>query len=448
MTTLRERLTDLADEAPYPPDAPDLWDRGRRYGRRRRAGAAAVALAVVVTIASGVLSLAPWQEVSVQPASAESELRLPDRVYRPSPWTPGTDDTGPAGPLVAVVETERASWTGYGSGLAGVTPEGDYVFLDLDDQTGDAVGLSPDGRHLAYWYTDPGRPELSADGSGEPAAAGVAVLDTVTGETVREPLGGEWGVSTSILIWAGSLLWVPEWQSDEPERDEDGGGIGGVSVLRRVTAWDLATGAKVDHESKTFLAMLPGATASGDRLVVSRGGRVHLVGPDGRRERVARLSGQQAGTAAIDPTGTWLADLGDTDPLGDGNDDAGPIRVARLPAGHDGVLTPTTLDGPMVRGLIGWRSGHELVARRVVSGATAYEAVDVETGSRSTLLTLDEDLGSSQVHLAADALAAPLFDAPAPPSRHDPRVVLVAGLGAAAALGALGLLLWRRRVRA
>lgn len=446
MTTLRDRLADLAEEAPYPPDAPDLWDRGRRYGRRRRAGAAAVALAVVVTIASGVLSLAPWQEVSVQPASAESGLRLPDRVYRPSPWTPGTGDTGPAGPLVAVVETERASWTGYGSGLAGVTPEGEYVFLDLDDRTGDAVGLSADGRWLAYWYTDPDRPELSADGSGVPAAAGVAVLDTVTGETVREPLGGEWGVSTSVLTWAGSLLWVPEWDSGEPERDGDG--VAGNSVLRRVVAWDLATGAKGDHAPKTFLAMLPGTTTSGDRLVVSRGGRVHLVGPDGRRERVARVSGQRAGTAAVDPAGAWLADLGDTDPLGDGNDDAGPIRVGRLPADPDGALELTTLDGPEVSELVGWRSGRELVARRVVSGSTVYEAVDVETGSRSILLTLDPELGSSQAQLAADALAAPILDAPEPPSRHDPRVVLAAGLGIAVVLGALGLLLWRRRVRA
>lgn len=447
MTTLRDRLAELAEEAPYPPDAPDLWDRGRRYGRRRRAGVAVVALAVVVTIASGVLSLAPWQEASVQPASTESGLRLPDRVYRPSPWTPGTGDTGPVGPLVAVVETERASWTGYGSGLAGVTPDGEYVFLDLDDQTGDAVGLSADGRWLAYWYTDPDRPELSADGSGEPAAAGVAVLDTVTGETLREPLGGEWGVSTSILTWAGSVLWVPGWQNDEPERYSDGG-VGSSSNLRRAVAWDLATGAQVDQTSKTLLAMLPGTSASGDRLVVSRGGRVHLVGPDGRRERVARVTGQQEGTAAVDPTDSWIADIGDKDPLGDGNDDAGPIRVGRLPADPDGRLTLTTLDGPEVNELVGWRTGHEVVARRVVSGATVYEAVDVETGSRSTLLTLDPGLGSSQAQFAADALAAPILDAPEPPSRHDPRVVLAAGLGVAAVLGALGLLLWRRRVRA
>jgi hypothetical protein len=446
MTTLRDRLADLAEEARYPPDAPDLWDRGQRYGRRRRAGVAAVALAVVVTIASGVLSLAPWQEVSVQPASGESGLRLPDRIHRPSPWTPGTGDTGPVGPLVAVVETERASWTGYGSGVAGVTPRGEYVFLDLDDQTGDAVGLSADGRWLAYWYTDPDRPELS-DGSDEPAAAGVAVLDTVTGETVREPLGGDWGVSTSILIWAGSVLWVPEWQNDEPERDSDGG-VGGSSNLRRVVAWDLATGATVDQTSKTFLAMLPGTTASGDRLVASRNGRVQLVDPDGRRERIARVSGQRAGTAALDPTGTWLADLGDTDPQGDGNGDAGPVRVGRLPAAAEGVLEVTTLDGPEVTELVGWRSGREVVVRRVVSGSTVYEAVDVETGARSTLLTLDPELGSSTPQFAADALAAPLLDAPEPPSRHDPRVVLGAGLGVAIALGALGLMLWRRRVRA
>ncbi|HTW14696.1 MAG TPA: hypothetical protein VMF51_06180 [Nocardioides sp.] len=447
MTTLRDRLADLAEEAPYPPDAPDLWDRGRRYGRRRRAGVAAVALAVVVAVASGVLSLVPWQEVPVHPASGESGLRLPDRVYRPSPWTPGTDDTGPVGPLVAVVETERASWTGYGSGLAAVSTEGEYVFLDLDDRTGDAVGLSADGRWLAYWYTDPDRPELS-DGSDEPAAAGVAVLDTVTGETERRPLGGRHGVMPSGVAWAGSVLWAPEWQINDPEQDDSDGVIEGHSTMERVVAWDLLTGAQTDHDPTSVLTELPSATSAGDRLLILRNGGIHLVGPDGRRERIARVSGQRAGTAALDPTGSRLADLGDTDPMGDGSDDVGPIRVGRLPADPGGRVVLTTIDGPMVNELVGWRNGREVVARRLVSGSTVYEAVDVETGARSTLLAVDPELGSSVPQLATDALAAPVLDAPEPPSRQDPRLVLGAGLGVAVALGALGLLLWRRRVRA
>ena len=38
MSTLHDRLADLAGEAPHPSADPDLWDRGRRYGRRRRVG--------------------------------------------------------------------------------------------------------------------------------------------------------------------------------------------------------------------------------------------------------------------------------------------------------------------------------------------------------------------------------------------------------------------------
>ena len=50
MSTLHERLGDLAGSAPVPPPDPDLWDRARRYHRRRRVGTAAVAAACVLAV--------------------------------------------------------------------------------------------------------------------------------------------------------------------------------------------------------------------------------------------------------------------------------------------------------------------------------------------------------------------------------------------------------------
>lgn len=450
MSTLPDRLADLAGtaptEGPAGATAPELWDRGRRYGRRRRAGSAALALGLVVGLATGVLALAPGRESGIQPAGESAGLRLPDRLFHPSPWAPGTDGTGPIGPLVAVLGAERASWSGSSNGVAGVTPAGEYAFLDLEDRADDRLALSADGRHLAYWYTDPERPELAdGDASGSVAAVGVAVLDTVSGEVLRHPVETRLGLMPMPLAWAGRLLWVPVWQYDERSSGE--GSARASSRLRQVLGWDVATGEVVEHEGRGVLAQIGDAPVWGERLVGLRQRDVLAVDSAGRRERVARLREPVEGPPAIDPSGSWLAVLGDTDPTGESSDGAEPVRVARMPEQPGGTLTLTTLAGPRVDRLVGWRSERELVTQRYASGGSVYESVDVETGARTTLLTPPAQTWTPSELIAADALAAPLLDAPAPPSRRDPRVLLVAGLGLAL-LAAAGGLTWRRRVRA
>src|SRR6478735_5287012 len=107
MTTLHDRLADLAEDAPPGGPAPDLWDRGRRYHRRRRVGTLVISIVVVVLLAG--LATMSWSRSRFEPipaAPAAGSLRLPDQFFLPSPRTPAADD--PIGPLVAVFESPRA----------------------------------------------------------------------------------------------------------------------------------------------------------------------------------------------------------------------------------------------------------------------------------------------------------------------------------------------------
>ncbi|MCW2794154.1 MAG: hypothetical protein JWO76_3252, partial [Nocardioides sp.] len=133
MTTLHDRLSRLADEAPVALPEPGLWQRGRRYRRRRRAGTLAIVGAAVLAL--GVLAGTTWQRSSVDgPQPANSAPALPDRIWSPSPWLEGTDDAGELGQLAAIIDAERGSWIGKSPGLVGVSATtGEYRFLDLPD---------------------------------------------------------------------------------------------------------------------------------------------------------------------------------------------------------------------------------------------------------------------------------------------------------------------------
>ncbi|MGZ3527302.1 MAG: hypothetical protein ACXVAO_06330 [Vulcanimicrobiaceae bacterium] len=195
MTTLHDRLADLVDDLPTPPPGDDLWERGRRFHRLRRGGTLAiVATAVLALVAIAGLT---WQRSSAPspaPTPAGSPVGLPDRFYPPSPWLPGTDDAGPLGRLIAVVQAERGGWGGTRQGVVGISAStGDYRFLDLPDLAGGAV-LSADGRHVAYWVT--GAVSGSAHVGSAPVV-GVAVYDTVTGHVERQVVPTEHGLEAS-----------------------------------------------------------------------------------------------------------------------------------------------------------------------------------------------------------------------------------------------------------
>src|SRR4051794_41372567 len=102
MSTLHDQLADLADladqadQAPVGGAAPDLWGRGMRRHRRRRAVGALAALVLVLGTSTGVAALRP--DRSPQPARVPfDQLHLPRTAYPPSPWAPGTDHTGAPG---------------------------------------------------------------------------------------------------------------------------------------------------------------------------------------------------------------------------------------------------------------------------------------------------------------------------------------------------------------
>src|ERR1700712_2626240 len=130
MTTLHDRLTDLAQDAPAGPPVPQLWDRGMRYRRRRRLGTCVVLLAAVLALVS--LTSLSWVRARHDALPLRSPGALPDQLYAPSPWLPDTAGH-PLGRLAAVIRADRHTWSGASDReLVGVSAtSGEYRFLDL-----------------------------------------------------------------------------------------------------------------------------------------------------------------------------------------------------------------------------------------------------------------------------------------------------------------------------
>jgi len=100
MTTLPDRVADLAEGAPVSPPPPDLW---------RPAFSGIVSTAVVTRV-----------QADVEPAGTREQRVPPDRFYVPSGRLPVAH--GATGPLVRVVPAEHVSWSGRGEmGLVGVS---------------------------------------------------------------------------------------------------------------------------------------------------------------------------------------------------------------------------------------------------------------------------------------------------------------------------------------
>jgi hypothetical protein len=444
MSTLHDRLAELAADAPAGGPDPELWERGRRYGRRRRAAVAVLLVAGLVALVSGRLVVASWQPVEIAPAGSTHGLRLPDRLFHPDPWAAGLDDVDPIGPLAAVVGAPRAHWDSLSddSDIAGVNADGEYVFLDLEGQVGDHVALSPDGRHLAYWYAS-GEVEVPASASEAPAD-GVAVLDTVSGEVERRPVDSRLGLMPEALGWAGDRLWAGLWPYDELSANFAG------STMTSVLVWDVASG-RQDELDPEGLATVGGLPAWGDQLVDLRGDRIVTIAPDGQRRTVARVEGRNESPAYIDPSGTRVAVLRDTDRRGEDTNRFEPVAVGSLGSGPDEAVELVDLPGDRVARIAGWRSDHELVTYSHGDGeAPVYEVVDVLTGEREELVRAPAQSWGPGERIAGEALAAPVLEAPEPPDLHDPRLLLALGVGgglAAVTLAVAGLVLWRRRVR-
>lgn len=429
MTTLHDRLADLADDALPPMPAPALWERGVLYRRRGRT-ATAVVLAVAV-VALTALGSATWVRSwrSAEPLPAGSPPALPDRLFAGSAWLPDTDGH-PLGRIAAVIRADRGSWTELGHpealGVSAIT--GEYRFLDLP-RLATAVrptwALSPDGRYVAYLYAN-------SDLAGSRYATGLALYDADTGRTRFDALPGAHGIQVGPvgnLTWAGDDTVVMAYSATLDARNELG------LVLQPLLVWN------VHVEAPTVLA-------DTGRVAIVRG-----VGPG-----FAVVEGSHGLQIVSTTTGAVIRDIQATMRGSSWSFDPTAGRFAFAAGrGQDAVTVgtfaplgqPDYQDVPGTAGsldVVGWvDEGHLAVVQRGEGDERVIGSVDVTTGARLSQVSFDrDDVGDLQ--LATDLLAEPTVAGIGPPKPVDPRAV--AGTGALIVLAAAwAAIWWRRRVR-
>lgn len=431
MTTLHDRLTDLAADAPSSPADPGLWDRAARWHRRRRTGTLMIAGLCCLLVAA--IGVADWQasRTSTPVATGEQELAVPDRIEEPSAWLPGTDGE-PFDPLIAIIAADRGSWTGSDPGWVGVSAAtGEYRFLDLPDDAGAGTSLSPDGRYVGYWLTGqtPGPPGHAND---TPPVVGFAVYDVDAGEPV---------VATDAGATHGLMPMALEWIDDRHL-------AASYSKLRARDARSGTTGEP--HE--TDLVEIPSGTTgpwprgqevdSGGGGWALEWGRPSVVRSlDGRTVRIHRESGIPP---VVDPSGERAAGLLAFSGRGGVRHlTPAPIGIAKLGPQESSRLEAIP-GGKRYYDIIGWRDEYTVL----VLGASPREpesrsvyAVDIRSGEEERLLGIDVE-----TQFAPALLHLPVTTQPSPPRPWDPRIVLGLVVAVVLASGA-AVVGWRRRVR-
>lgn len=431
---LRERLGDLADQVPNTPPPPDLWDRGRRYGRRRTLTQVAVASCCLLLLAVGVSTA--WSQLDqpeFAPARGDAPVHLPDRLYNASPWLPGTDDEGPLGRLVAVIGAQRMTLTSSSGQLVGVSADtGEYRFLDLpgygvaESMLGeDAPVLSSDGRWLAYLRVD------------DEAIVGLGAYDAATGKVRQHELASKHGIADVEMAWVGRELWVSvmHWATAKD------GPLGGSSTGQDTVSWDPATGKT--SVVGPWLELVGGSVQGGFVSTTEHGFRIVRSTAD-LFIPVTKVRGDyqwrlDVSLEAKKVAGVWAGPA-------DGEGDAKPraILVGDLPnAGSGGTTTLRKVPKFETTRVLGWRDKQHVLA--LDSRGHWVMSVDIETGAAERVTRMPDLNDSPGTVIAYDLLTAPVVDAKEPPRPSDPRKRLT--LAAGVALGGLAgiVVLVRRR---
>ncbi|MFC6285739.1 hypothetical protein ACFP3Q_00030 [Nocardioides sp. GCM10027113] len=435
------RLADDATREPAPPGDPahELWDRGRTWQRRRRAGTALVAAAAAVAVVGvGTLS---WRASGPTPppvASAGSTIALPQTVHQPSRWLEGTDDGGELGRLVAVMDADRGAWWWGSRGIVGISAtSGDYRFLDLPDQSDDReVALAPDGRHVAYWTTGPTAESPNTNGDYQRVSTGVAIYDTESGEVERHDIPTDHGLSPRVLAWLDADTLVVD-HSQYVGGDDDS--VDEQSMARWAPAlrWDLGRAPVAFPEVDDLDVSTWGPSSNGRTIGWGDEGEFWLAEGNDLRRVVGTESVDPS--LAVDPTGRrWAA----------------RSNINRQPSGL------AVLDGDRVRRVPGtgkvWEvhgwsdDDHVMVLQREEDPDGRWLDIwwlvefDVDSGERTRRVEMP-GAHSGQVAWASDLLGARVVERPAPPEPWDPRVTTALVLLALGS-GVLGVRSWRRRV--
>jgi hypothetical protein len=436
--SLHDRLADLASDAPPGGPVPDLWDRGRRYHRQRRAGTAVIAAAAVVLL--GVVAGVSWQRSAPVPAPAGGPVGLPDRLWSPSPWLPSTRTPGR---LVALGSADRGSWTGSHPGVVGVSAvSGEYAFLDLPgaDLENGGVELAPDGRHVAYWLT--GSTTDTPDSESGPIT-GVAVCNTTTGRVRRHWIESAHGLRPDFLTWTDSSTVVFS-AGQIRGGDDDSLMDRSTSSFGTVTAWSL------DGEPEAVPGVEPGAELQGaghGRILVgtssTRPAREHLLVDLTDPDRAHYLEVPSLSVAVGSLHFVALGPFGDRIALVPGK--RSPNRVAAGPTGDLSEVPHTA----RTLGVVDWIDADTIATLRYRDPGWTHLGlfrVAVSTGRSHEIVRLAAG-GFGNPQFATDFLDAPSVHGVKPPTPLDPR--LTAGLSVAIVLlGGGALVLWRRRVRA
>ncbi|HEY0902800.1 MAG TPA: hypothetical protein VGE14_02825 [Marmoricola sp.] len=427
MSTLHDRLTQIANDAPTAHDWPDLWDRGRRR-HRARTGTAVIAAAVVVLLA--VIATGTWSMSRPELAPAglpDGGTGLPDRFFTPSPRQASAAGH-PIGPLVAVLGAERATDLGFGVvGVSAVT--GEYRFLPLDGwtPTEPRVALSYAGDRLAYWYTDDG---------GDPGVLdGLAVYDTISGEIERFPIESDHGVRAEGAIWVGERLWFGYLPFSDDEH--------GATSERDQVVWNPVTGdrhTKVNERGPGLVDV-----AGGGGILAETSGRTmnywstQTMAVDTRH----RLDRAATGPLFTSPDNTRFAVLADVDGTATASDVPAPVLLVTDLTGAR--MATTEVPGVRANAVLGWSDDQHIVV--FDNEDATYSSVDVRTGEAEEVAVNTADPRNPSLQVAGTAWDWKTYHASPPPDPADRRLVGGAVV-AVLLLGGLALVLWRRRVGA